>query len=339
MIKITQKDYFEQIEKNVDLYPKCKLKELKCLKNNKILKENFSPIESKQQIKSLYNIIKNNRIIYNRVSTYAIESMMLEILCRGTDYKFFETVRNRLKQPFKDDDEIYLFIKKLLKKRQGNFKKGIFPANYLCKNNELLAETMAYHFRKFINDVTTYLDVGAGTGKKTVEFAKELGLNLKNVHAIDFEYFDDKKYKRVKDIEFSNNPDEVYPYKDKSFDLVTAFMVLHHINDLDFTLRQINRILKIGGYFYIKEHDNCSSVETMLHDIEHCVYEIVYKPQPNFDFRFENYATYYNWLEWDIITERYGFEYKKSGDINYSVYARVTSTNHFYAIYQKVKDI
>lgn len=43
--------------------------------------------------------------------------------------------------------------------------------------------------------------------------------------------------------------------KATSVDLVTCFMVLHHIETLDDTLRELARVINEGGYLYIREHD------------------------------------------------------------------------------------
>jgi SAM-dependent methyltransferase len=41
--------------------------------------------------------------------------------------------------------------------------------------------------------------------------------------------------------------DGLLPFADESFDLVTNSMVMEHVEDLDATLREISRVLKVGG--------------------------------------------------------------------------------------------
>lgn len=113
-------------------------------------------------------------------------------------------------------------------------------------------------------------------------------------------------------------------------------MVLHHIKDLDFTFREIKRILKKGGYFLIKEHNAISKADCMLYDIEHAVYEIVDKKVPNYDFRKEEYSHYRSWVEWNIILKRYGFVEVKRGVISYSIFSQTIAGGYFFALYKKL---
>ena len=41
-------------------------------------------------------------------------------------------------------------------------------------------------------------------------------------------------------------------------------MVLHHVRDLELMLTEINRILEIGGYLYIREHDALGNLDSRL---------------------------------------------------------------------------
>lgn len=43
--------------------------------------------------------------------------------------------------------------------------------------------------------------------------------------------------------------EELLPFKDESFDLVTSCLSLHWTNNLDLALREIRRVLKPDGYF------------------------------------------------------------------------------------------
>src|SRR3979490_609711 len=40
------------------------------------------------------------------------------------------------------------------------------------------------------------------------------------------------------------------PFRDNSFEIVTAFHVLYHVSDISCALREVRRILKPGGRFY-----------------------------------------------------------------------------------------
>ena len=42
---------------------------------------------------------------------------------------------------------------------------------------------------------------------------------------------------------------------DCSVDLVTCIMSMHHFRDFNQMLKEISRVLKPGGYLFIREHD------------------------------------------------------------------------------------
>ncbi len=57
------------------------------------------------------------------------------------------------------------------------------------------------------------------------------------------------------------------PYDDKSFDKVIAFDVLHHIPDLDSTMKEIRRVLKTNGTFVNLEPNMVNPVMFLAHVI------------------------------------------------------------------------
>lgn len=60
---------------------------------------------------------------------------------------------------------------------------------------------------------------------------------------------------------------------DNSIDFVSAQHVLHHMQDIDSRLADIARIVKPGGYLFIKDHDIRSYSEMLAVEFEHIVYE------------------------------------------------------------------
>jgi len=55
-----------------------------------------------------------------------------------------------------------------------------------------------------------------------------------------------KPYLKVVDIERSR-----WPFQDASLDLVTALETVEHLNNIEYTISEVHRVLKQGGYFYI----------------------------------------------------------------------------------------
>ena len=348
-LKITKKEILEQIDKNVNgTYPKCKIKELLYIHGDNILRRCYTSLESKQQIRAIYDIIENTNYIYVRYPSYNLENRMLDTMCKKDPYfGLYRLIREKIYSGFKDDDEIYNFIRSIRHsfKNKKNKYKEILPKN-ICNQRLLFAQTLGYYLSNSIlkkNKILNYLDVGAGDGMKTNYFAKEIGLKEKDVYAIDFTNFHSSDYEkdRNKNINFYDieSSGEKYPFEDNSFYLTTAIMVLHHTENLEFTLSEINRVTKMGKYFVLVEHNNFTCVDNMIADIEHAMYEIVWSKKPNYNFRRTSYTRYYNWIEWDIIMTRFGFKWDSAGHIKYSVAPLEVSTSPFYAIYKKVEEI
>ena len=66
-------------------------------------------------------------------------------------------------------------------------------------------------------------------------------------------------------------------FDDETFDVVTCFQVLHHVNlsELNRTISELYRVLKKGGILIIREHDCIDDNVRLLIDIEHTLYETV----------------------------------------------------------------
>ena len=102
-------------------------------------------------------------------------------------------------------------------------------------------------------------------------------------------------------------------------------------------LREINRITVMNGYFVIREHDAFTNNDYMLCDIEHAMWDVVRRQDTKFYDNF--YSKYYNWIEWDIILDHYGFQYVHAGYDSTRMVYEVSATRYYYAIYKKVKNI
>jgi ubiquinone/menaquinone biosynthesis C-methylase UbiE len=131
------------------------------------------------------------------------------------------------------DEEIFLKIRKLM--------------NPYPRNNQMDIRSQ-YRTRELLNlipfKINSYLDYGCGDGSITRQLGSALDVNSKNIFGVDLVDTPGINYvKNVKEI----NPD--------SFDLVTAFVSLHHIENGKKIIGEIHRILKPGGLLIIREHD------------------------------------------------------------------------------------
>lgn len=318
------KTYLQKID-----FPKYKINEFLQIRKVKLPYQN---INSKQQIKTIINITNTYASVFNRYTSLNIETDLIEVLSKFKDKEYANKVRERINKSFDNDDVIYDFLKTITSK-----KYSLIHPKDLCNAAEIVAQNIKYFFNVIFSKESKYLDVGAGDGYKTKLIAQNLDIDLKNVHAIDYSSFDDRKYNREKDINFYDleNKKSKLPFMENTFDLISMMMVLHHITDdesLHFTLQEIVRVLKNGGYFLIKEHNCMNVIDCMLSDIEHCMYELVNK-KPNYKFRHEKYSRYFNWIELDIILAKYGFEKVKMDSVDYSVSGKINASKHFILLY------
>ena len=170
--------------------------------------------------------------------------------------------------------------------------------------------------------VVKYLDYGGSTGAITSYFAKELRLNKENAYSLDIEQWQGniikKDYTNIKYITIK--PTDSINLDADSFDLITCFQVLHHVeeSELSRTVKDLHRLLKKGGLFIIREHDCDSDLTRLLIDIEHTVYECVANGKEKMNGEYlctyndgDKYKSINNWISY---LESFGFKMVKEDD-------------------------
>jgi SAM-dependent methyltransferase len=123
---------------------------------------------------------------------------------------------------------------------------------------------------------TCYLDVGCFDGSISSSIAKYFNLNKLQAHGVDIKSYDNAG--GYSNITFSQYDGRILPYSNKSFDLITCLMVLHHIpdNNLNILMSEINRVMKPNGVVIIREHDVSKDVERTSLDVMHHFYDYVW---------------------------------------------------------------
>jgi len=104
-----------------------------------------------------------------------------------------------------------------------------------------------------VNHFEKVLDIGSGKGILCVAFsdsAKEvIGLepdkDAKEIAKFTKEYFGKNN------IKFIDGIAQKMPFKNETFDLITSTSTLEHINGTRDVIKEIYRVLKPGGYFYL----------------------------------------------------------------------------------------
>lgn len=99
-------------------------------------------------------------------------------------------------------------------------------------------------------DIKSLVDIGCGNGEITTEIAQ--AYKIETIYGVDVYPDSESKnssliYKQVKD----NKID----IPDKSIDLITCYMSIHHFEDFNKMMSEICRIIKPGGYLFFREHD------------------------------------------------------------------------------------
>jgi len=121
------------------------------------------------------------------------------------------------------------------------------------------------------------LEIGCGRGAGARLVRQAFGPALMHAQDLDIEMIQKaRRYLGVesrKAISLSVADSVRIPFKDRSFDAVFDFGVLHHVPDWQAALSEIRRILKPGGIFYIEElyqalYGNFITRHILLHPIE-----------------------------------------------------------------------
>jgi ubiquinone/menaquinone biosynthesis C-methylase UbiE len=158
------------------------------------------------------------------------------------------------------------------------------------------------------------------------------GLPKNKVHACDIPQWFKYKKRANDNITFTEvQIGKKLPYKNGEFGLVTCKMVLHHIENLNFSLGELSRIIKKGGYLYIEEHDAVTDYDYMLCDIEHALFEAKKFKK----FQKEYYAKYYDHIELEYIMQSYGFQMVDFGYKLLYFKDEIGPTRTYWAIYSK----
>jgi SAM-dependent methyltransferase len=111
-------------------------------------------------------------------------------------------------------------------------------------------------FLKWFDDINllgrSVLDLGSGYGGRTVRF-KELGASsVVGVEIAPPMVKEGMAFARAKqvNVEFLECVGERLPFPDNSFDVITSYDVMEHVERVDLVLRECKRVLRPGGTFY-----------------------------------------------------------------------------------------
>lgn len=99
---------------------------------------------------------------------------------------------------------------------------------------------------------TSLCDLGCGTG-----FILDLAYDLfEHIHGVDITEAMMNEVKDQQNLHLTLSNTENLPFLDNSFNVMTGYGFLHHLYDLEPTLKQVYRCLKPGGFFYSDSDPN-----------------------------------------------------------------------------------
>lgn len=146
-----------------------------------------------------------------------------------------------------------------------------------------------------------YLDIGCSDGSVTLGIGNYLGA--------DIIYGADIKPNCVKEegIVFLQVVNDKIDLDDDTVDFITCFVCMHHFIDIEVMLKEITRILKPGGYFYIRDHDIVTMNDYTTVELIHCIFEVKQNVISYHDsyFSLDNLRSYLRSNEYDQVSTVY----------------------------------
>ncbi len=193
-----------------------------------------------------------------------------------------------------NDLQIYNKINELYKKnkpKDTGFDRGQFRFEEIKKLGIFSYLKSSTDFGRSTD--FAYLDFGGGIGDVSSSIAKNLNLKKENSFVTDIQNWLGKEHtdEYVKYITYRYLKTNELPFDNNKFNLITCLQVLHHIDDKEYTISQLKRIIKDDGILIIREHDSRNSYDRTMIDIEHSLHAYSMDEQ-GIDY-FQNYHDNY----------------------------------------------
>jgi ubiquinone/menaquinone biosynthesis C-methylase UbiE len=163
-------------------------------------------------------------------------------------------------------------------------------------------------FKRINQPVKNLLDIGGADGSMGVSIAKTLNINLKNVTLIDVNPQPKEEYKS-EGVKYKHGSASQLEVLDSSYDVCILSMVLHHLDTLEKQLKcleEVYRVLKPGGYLFIREHDVHDGNEKVFKYI-HLLYSSVLTNELNIDDALNEKEYYLDYNTIKDIVKNIGF--------------------------------
>lgn len=204
---------------------------------------------------------------YNNFKKIIENQFTHDQLINRTNYNIFNFIKKTVTEEKKmDDKKLYNHILDYIKNQ-----KDIKTTNKKTRN--VINYKTVINLSKFINNINEWskikfkndkkiLDIGSGSGEKTILIRKFLKFDLKNTFCLEME--SKKNNMKVEDAcNFSYYEGKKIPFEDNTFDVITIFLVIHYVKDLNKFIKEVKRVINKDGIIIIREH-NIESKEDEL---------------------------------------------------------------------------
>lgn len=302
---------------------------------------------------NIYVNIESNKQMFTFVSSAYREENFVKITKITLLFKKFISYKNSIKLIYlikknkMSDTDVIEWIKNINNKNQTQTKSldgGKYDIYQICSSWKYIFENLTLSTNNLFEKLNTnvknikYLDIGCGNGNKTLRFSNLLGLKKENINGTDINLWGPYKQDQTS---YNFNfklilKDGKLDYSDNSFDLVTCFLMLHHVNDLKQLIKEIKRILKPNGVLLIIEHDCHDDYDKLILNILHTLYGFIVDKDMR-SITNPSYSEYFNWCEWDFIFNKNNFSVIKSNYIFTSIEHDTRFDNIYYCFYLNEK--
>lgn len=315
--------------------------------------KNYCYPESNKQIQSILKNIPFKKGLYSK---------FFELFEKFIKHKNLPSFLHQLFKKYGQTDmEIFKNIYPFMNPSNGENESGVAISN---SNNEIdpyvlsLADMYLLNIKKAdlsmdmnISKIKNYLDFGCGNGSMTIAIGKQLNLDNTNIYGTDIKQQFEQGWEKTrgkKNMNFEYSDTDIIPkkFQNTKFDLITCFMVLHHVENLKPTIAAIAKALNPGGILLIKEHDCYDAADRMIDDLLHSLFIVQNaKDIKEFDARGEGsiyqrilaQKIYYrSKYEWDYIMNDHGLVIKNMNYFGMSVKENINYSRNYVSVYQKL---
>ncbi len=220
-------------------------------------------------------------------------------------------------------------IEKLVKTSNREVYNSMSPEEY-DRNESIFNDTRRRHCAEALQACAgtsgngSHLDLGTGTGNLLRISQKIFG----KVFAVDIS---EKMLSRIKGrfpgVIFASSDAENLPFKDDSFDCVSANALLHHLVSHERLFREIHRVLKPGGCVYT-DHDPNYFFTRFYRPI----YRLRFRNVHGFGSRRNDLAEYHNVFTPGINPEKLADMMERIGFSNIKISYRLTDRSEWRGI-------